>query len=92
MNGIFNGDLDLRNASLEEIRQTMQELHTELRFRLSSLSAENFPEKELPALARLLLGSLGIVVRKGVLMVDGRAVAMAEEETEEEENDAEGSD
>lgn len=89
MNGIFNRDRDLRGASPEEIRQELAELLQELRFRLSNISQENFNEKELPQTARAMLESLGITLKKGVLMVDGRAVAM--EETEEE-NEAEGSD
>ena len=80
MQGIFNSDKDLRNASLDEIRQVLQELLAELRFRLSSLSAENFPEKELPELARVLLKTQGITVEKGILKVDGRTVQMEETE------------
>ena len=83
MQGIFNGDRDLRTASLDEIRQAMMGLLQELRYRLSNLSTENFNEKELPELAKALLGTVGITIEKGVLKVDGKAVAMVEEPEEE---------
>ena len=67
MQGIFNSDKDLRNASLDEIRQVLQELLAELRFRL-------------PELARILLKTQGITVEKGIIKVDGKAVQMEETE------------
>jgi hypothetical protein len=47
MQGIIQTNHDLRNASLDEIKEFLQELQYELRYRFSTLSKDNFPEEEL---------------------------------------------
>lgn len=47
MKGIIQEGRDLRSASLPELRETLQELLYELRFRFSTLSRENFGAKDL---------------------------------------------
>ena len=55
MQGLIQKGRDLRNASLDEIRETLHELLLELRFRFSTLSKENFGEKDLNELAEIIL-------------------------------------
>lgn len=55
MQGLIQKGRDLRNASLDEIRETLNELLLELRFRFSTLSKENFGEKDLNELAEIIL-------------------------------------
>lgn len=47
MQGIIQTNHDLRNASLDEIKEFLQELQYELRYRFSTLSKENFSEQSL---------------------------------------------
>ena len=47
MQGIIQTNHDLRNASLDEIKEFLQELQYELRYRFSTLSKDNFPEQSL---------------------------------------------
>ena len=47
MQGIIQTNHDLRNASLDEVREFLQELQYELRYRFSTLSKDNFSEQSL---------------------------------------------
>ena len=47
MQGIIQKGMDLRNASMPELREVLQELLYELRFRFSTLSKDNFSEQDL---------------------------------------------
>lgn len=47
MQGIIQTNHDLRNASLDEIKEFLQELQYELRYRFSTLSKDNFSEQDL---------------------------------------------
>ena len=47
MQGLIQKGRDLRNADVEDLRQTLQELIYELRFRFSSISKENFGKTDL---------------------------------------------
>jgi len=47
MQGIIQNGVDLRGVSIEELRRTLQELITELRYRFSTISKENFTDIDL---------------------------------------------
>ena len=47
MQGIIQTNHDLRNATLDEIKEFLQELQYELRYRFSTLSKDNFSEQSL---------------------------------------------
>ena len=55
MQGIFVKDRDLSNASLPELRQALSELIREIRFRLSTMSIDNFGEADLRLLGEAIL-------------------------------------
>ena len=55
MHGLMQDRRDLQGASLEEVRRTLQELITELTYRLSSISKANFGEKDLQELTEIIL-------------------------------------
>ena len=55
MQGIIQKNHDLRNASLAEIRDFLQELEYELKYRFSTLSKDNFDERDLRELGAIIL-------------------------------------
>jgi hypothetical protein len=71
MKGLFQERRDLRNASLEDLRQFLTELLQELNFRFSSISKENFGEKDLQEFASAILsnGNTKITVEDGVITI-----------------------
>lgn len=71
MQGIFQERQDLRNASLEELRQFLTELLRELSFRFSTISKENFGEQDLKELAAAILsnGNAKITVDDGIITI-----------------------
>ena len=72
MQGIFQGRQDLRNATLEELRQFLAELLQELSFRFSTISKENFGEQDLRDLAAAILsnGTTKITVDDGSITIE----------------------
>ena len=54
MQGILNGRTNLRGASHEALVETVQELITELSYRFSHLSDENFTTEGLKELKKAL--------------------------------------
>ena len=75
MQGIIQKGRDMRNASLEEIREVLQELLLELRFRFSTLSKENFGEQDLKELAAEILSDKDTKIT----VEDGKISIAAEE-------------
>lgn len=71
MQGIIQKRQDLRNASLEELRQFLTELLQELSFRFSTISKENFGEQDLKELAAAILsnGTAKITVEDGIITI-----------------------
>lgn len=55
MQGLIQTNHDLRNASLDEIKDFLQELQYELRYRFSTLSKDNFSEQDLSELGAIIL-------------------------------------
>ena len=72
MQGIFQSRQDLRNATLEDLRQFLTELLQELSFRFSTISKENFGEQDLRELAAAILsdGKSKITVEDGVVTIE----------------------
>ena len=54
MQGLLNGRTNLQNASFEQVRETLQELITELSYVTANLSSENFTQNGLKDLKRAL--------------------------------------
>lgn len=54
MQGILNGRVNLQGASNEKVRETLQELITELSYVTANLSSENFTQNGLKDLKRAL--------------------------------------
>ena len=81
MQGLIQKGRDLRNASLDEIRETLNELLLELRFRFSTLSKENFGEKDLNELAEIILSDAQSERnRKATISVNDGVVTITAEE------------
>ena len=55
MQGIIQTNHDLRNASLDELKDFLQELLYELRFRFSTISKENFGTQDLAEIGAIIL-------------------------------------
>lgn len=72
MQGIFQARQDLRSASIEDLRQFLTELLQELSFRFSTISKENFGERDLKELAAAILsdGNTKITVENGVITIE----------------------
>lgn len=72
MQGLFQSRQDLRNASLEDLRQFLTELLQELSYRFSTISKENFGERDLKELAAAILsdGKSKITVEDGVVTIE----------------------
>lgn len=72
MQGIFQPRQDLRNATLEDLRQFLTELLQELSFRFSTISKENFGEQDLQEFAEAILsnGKARITVDDGVVTIE----------------------
>ena len=54
MQGLLNGRTNLQNASFAQVRETLQELITELSYVTANLSSENFTQNGLKDLKRAL--------------------------------------
>ena len=72
MQGIFQSRQDLRNATLEDLRQFLMELLQELTYRFTTISKENFGEKDLQEFAEAILsnGKARITVDDGVVTIE----------------------
>jgi hypothetical protein len=55
MQGIIQNEVKLDHADLPEVRRVLTELIRECRYRFSTLSKENFGEKELKGMAEALI-------------------------------------
>ena len=73
MQGIIQKGTDLRNATMPELRQTLQELLFELRFRFSTLSKDNFGEQDLRELATIILSDgekCKVTIKDGTVTIE----------------------